>query len=163
MNNKMEEAPKQMLTQTQIENRRMILNERGLSELDQAAIEQRNSFVTPPIDVQYVEAYQTFVVMTKDSLRVYNGKNGRLTMYLDNIAGENNVEGYSDLSSMCLDAKHRKIYLGDIEGVTRCFNVSTGLLIKKICPTRAMLTKVGEASHETNREVVSLKYFSMSE
>ena len=56
----------------------MILNEKGLSELDQAAIEQKNALVTPPLDVAYVEAYQTFVVMTKDSLRVYNGKNGRL-------------------------------------------------------------------------------------
>ena len=141
----------------------MILNENGLSELDAAANEQRNSFVTPPIDVAYVEAYQTFVVMTKDSLRIYSGKTGRLTMYLDNIAGDNNKQGFSDLSSMTLDAKSRKIYLGDIDGITRCFNVSTGLCIKKIFPTREMLRKVGEATNKINREVISLKYFSMSE
>ena len=101
--------------------------------------------------------------MTKDSLRVYNGKNGRLQMYLDNIAGSNNKDGFKDLTAMCLDAKHRKIYLGDIDGVVRCFNVSTGLCIKKIAPTRDMMLKVGEATRKINREAVSLKYFSLSE
>ena len=84
-------------------------------------------------------------------------------MYLDNIAGDNNKEGFQDLSSMCLDAKHRKIYLGDIDGAIRCFNVSTGLCIKKIVPTKDMMLKVREADNKVNREVVSVKYFSMSE
>ena len=84
-------------------------------------------------------------------------------MYLDNIAGDNNKEGHADLTSMCLDAKHRKIYLGDIDGAIRCFNVSTGLCIKKISPTKEMMYKVGEITSKINREVVSIKYFSMSE
>ena len=84
-------------------------------------------------------------------------------MYLDNIAGDNNKEGYQDLSSMCLDKKHRKLYLGDIDGVIRCFNVSTGLCIKSIEPSREMMQKVNEYTSKVNKEVVSLKYFSMSE
>ena len=141
----------------------MILNEKGLSELERAAIQQTNSQVTPPLDVAYVEAFQTFVVMTKDSLRVYNGKNGRLQMYLDNIAGDNNKEGYKELSQMTLDAKHRKLYIGDIDGVIRCFNISTGICLKEISPTKSMMDKVGEAHSKINKEVIGMKYFSLSE
>ena len=101
--------------------------------------------------------------MTKDSLRVYSGKTGRLQMYLDNIAGENNKDGYKDLTSMTLDTKNRKLYCGDIEGVIRCFNVSTGVCIKTIAPTKEMMAKVRETTRTINREVVSMKYFSMSE
>ena len=57
---------------------------------------------------------------------------------------------------MCLDKKHRKLYLGDIDGVIRCFNVSTGLCIKAIEPTREMLQKVNEYTSKVNREVVGL-------
>ena len=96
-------------------------------------------------------------------MRVYNGKNGRLQMYLDNIAGDNNKEGFQDLSSMCLDNKHRKLYLGDIDGVVRCFNVSTGLCIKTIEPTRPMMQKVNEYTSKINKEVVGLNYFSLNE
>jgi hypothetical protein len=41
--------------------------------------------INPPLDVMFLDSYQNFLVLTKDSLRVYNGNNGRLRMYLNNI------------------------------------------------------------------------------
>ena len=76
--------------------------------------------------MQFLESYQNFVVLFKDSISVYNGKNGRLQMYLDSLAGEQNKEGFGDFSSMTFDDKHRKVFIGDINGLIRVFNVNTG-------------------------------------
>ena len=84
--------------------------------------------INPPLDVLFLESYQNFLVLTKDSLRVYNGNNGRLRMYLDNIVEEDEKTGHtSELSSMCLNSENRMVYIGDIHGGIRCFNVNTGL------------------------------------
>ena len=47
-------------------------------------------------------------------------------MYLDSLAGEQNKEGFGDFSSMTFDDKHRKVFIGDINGLVRVFNVNTG-------------------------------------
>ena len=71
--------------------------------------------INPPIDVMFLESYQNFLVLTKDSLRVYNGKNGRLCMYLDNICEKDDfTQMAQDLSAMCLNAEHRVVFVGDI-------------------------------------------------
>ena len=49
--------------------------------------------INPPIDVLFLESYQNFLVLTKDSIRLYNGNNGRLSMYLDNIVEKNERTG----------------------------------------------------------------------
>ena len=62
----------------------------------------------------YLESYQNFLVLTKDSLRVYYGNNGRLRMYLDNIVEIDELTGLAkDLVSMTLNAEHRMVYIGD--------------------------------------------------
>ena len=35
-------------------------------------------------------------------------------------------------SALCLDDRHRKVYIGDSYGTVRCFNVNSGALIKKM-------------------------------
>ena len=42
---------------------------------------------------------------------------------------------------MCLNAEHRIVFIGDIRGGTRCYNVNTGLLIKKLQVEPAMLQR----------------------
>lgn len=67
-------------------------------------------------------------MLSKDSMRVYNGNNGRLRMYLDKILEVDERTGaMSELSSMCLNQEHRMVFIGDIHGGIRVFNVNTGL------------------------------------
>ena len=155
------DGPQIGLTRKELEIRRMILQEKGLSEIQQAANQQRNSMINPPIDVHFLTSYQNFLVLTKDSLRVYNGNNGRLRMYLDNIVEEDEKTGHtSELSSMCLNSENRMVYIGDIHGGIRCFNVNTGLQIKKLELPPGMLRKQGEASVKINKEVCGMRFFT---
>lgn len=127
------DAPNLNLKKNELEIRRTILREKGLSEIQQAAIQQRDCMINPPIDVVFLESYKNFLVLTKDSLRVYNGKNGRLRMYLDSIVEKDErTQSLSELTSMCLNSEHRMVYVGDIHGGIKCYNVNTGLLIKKM-------------------------------
>ena len=125
---------------------------------------QRNAMINPPIDVVFLDSYQNFLVLTKDNLRVYNGKNGRLKMYLDNIADVNEHTGaVSDMISMTLNSEHRMVYIGDNQGKIRCFNVNTGLLIKKLDLPMGYQRKNGELSHKINKEVCGMSFFEASE
>ena len=83
-----DDTPQSRLSEELVEIRRMILAEKGKSELDEAAESQRNAMIAPPLDVVFLNSYNNFLILTKDSIRTYNGKSGRLQMYLDNIAGE---------------------------------------------------------------------------
>ena len=49
-------------------------------------------------------------------------------MYLDKILEVDERTGaMSELSSMCLNQEHRMVFIGDIHGGIRVFNVNTGL------------------------------------
>lgn len=103
-------------------------------------------------------------MLTKDSLRVYNGNNGRLRMYLDNIVEEEERTGHiSELTCMCLNSENRMVYIGDIHGGIRCFNVNTGLQIKKLELPPGMLRKQGEASIKVNKEVCGMRFFTAAQ
>lgn len=79
-------------------------------------------------------------MLTKNSLRVYNGTNGRLSMYLDNIIAPDERTGVMpELSSMTLNSEDRMVYVGDVLGGIRCFNVNTGLELTKLELPRGML------------------------
>ena len=116
--------------------------------------------INPPLDVVFLEFYKNFLVLTKDSLRVYNGNNGRLRMYLDKIVEVDEMTGASsELTSMCLNSEHRLVYIGDVNGGIRCFNVNTGLELKKLELPKGMLAKQGENSAKINKEVCGMQYF----
>ena len=58
-------------------------------------------------------------------------------------------------SALCLDDRHRKVYIGDSYGTVRCFNVNSGALIKKMETTTntqitALENKKALKSVETN-------------
>ena len=127
------DGPNYALKPNELDIRRTILREKGVSEIDQAAIQQRHCMIAPPIDVVFLESYKNFLVLTKDSIRVYHGNSGRLRMYLDNIVEtEERTQSLSELTSMSLNSEHRMVYVGNIHGGISCFNVNTGLLIKKL-------------------------------
>ena len=45
--------------------------------------------------------------------------------FLDNLGGD--LSKYGDLTTMCLDEKHRKVFIGDTNGDIRAFNVNNGV------------------------------------
>ena len=85
-------------------------------------------------------------------------------MYLDNIVDKDErTSNICELSSMVLNQEHRMVYIGDIKGGVRCFNVNTGLLIKNLELPPGLLRKQGESSHKINKEVIEMAYFRVSE
>jgi hypothetical protein len=62
------------------------------------------------------------MVLTKTGLRVYNASNGRLIKIIQGFVDDHKVH----LSSMTLDVRHRKLYIGDTSGVVRVINVTKG-------------------------------------
>jgi hypothetical protein len=43
------------------------------------------------------------------------------------------IQSYeAENSALCLDNRHRKVYIGDSHGTVRCFNVNSGALIKEM-------------------------------
>ena len=82
-------------------------------------------------------------------------------MYLDNIVETEERSGNpSELTCMCLNSENRMVYIGDIHGGIRCFNVNTGLQIKKLELPPGMLRKQGEASVKINKEVCGMRFFT---
>ena len=118
-------ASDRMHTKKELEIRRMILNERGFSEMEQAARHQQISQILPAIDAIFVESYKTIVVLSKNTLRIYNACNGRMIKIIQGITGDSSA----DLSCMTLDHNHRKLYCGDSRGIVRVFNVNKGVLM----------------------------------
>lgn len=85
-------------------------------------------------------------------------------MYLDNIIEPDERTGVMpELSSMTLNSEDRMVYVGDVLGGIRCFNVNTGLELTKLELPRGMLQKQGEAGIKCNKEVVDLKFFRCGE
>jgi len=46
------------------------------------------------------------------------------------------IQSYeAENSALCLDDRHRKVFIGDSHGTVRCFNVNSGALIKEMKTT----------------------------
>lgn len=136
----------------------MILNERGLSEMEQAAIFQQQSQIQLPIDAIFIESYQTIVVLSKSNIRMYSSRNGRLIKQLDDELGVGS-SGFGDLTSMCIDEKHRKLYIGDTRGLVRIINVNNGVLLGELEWSEDVIEKLNEGNR-ANSELCAIKFFS---
>ena len=78
---------------------------------------------------------------------MYNGKNGRLQKYMDGFKNQgtsfsqqdketSDYEGDVEITAMCFDDPHRKIFIADAHGTVRCFNINSAALIKSFSATR---------------------------
>ena len=81
------------------------------------------------ISAQYNSYYNTFVVLTKIDIRVYDAVSGKLKKVFADL---NEERGNADLSSLCFGGKQRKFYLGDNSGTIRIFNMKTGEFLQNI-------------------------------
>lgn len=59
---------------------------------------------------------------------------------------------------MTFDDKHRKVYIGDQNGLVRVFNVNTGTEITQLQPANSKLKSLGEYGRKCNKEVCNLSY-----
>jgi outer membrane protein assembly factor BamB len=62
-------------------------------------------------------------------------------------------------TSFCLDDMHRKIYIGDSLGNIRCFNVSSGAIIKKFDTKDLEERKDKSSSGIYASEISGLKHY----
>eukprot|EP00347_Sterkiella_histriomuscorum_P016786 403351858 len=81
------------------------------------------------IDTRFNEYYRSFVVITKNEIRTYDGLTGKLIKVFSEVIDKRTN---AELSAFCLDNRHRKCYLGDTAGSIRVFNVSNGVFIKHV-------------------------------
>mmetsp|Transcript_41306 Transcript_41306/g.36654 ORF Transcript_41306/g.36654 Transcript_41306/m.36654 type:complete len:270 (-) Transcript_41306:1051-1860(-) len=81
------------------------------------------------IHADYNAYYNTFVIVTKIDIRVYDAVTGRLRKVLTDLNGG---EGNQDLSAFAFGGKQRKFYLGDNSGVVKIYNMKDGGVIHKV-------------------------------
>lgn len=87
-----------------------------------------------PSDLHSIKAYfntyyMNFVVCTKNEVRIYNAHNGKLVQVIADIV---DATKKSEITSFCMDDRQRKFYIGENTGQISVFNVSNGMLIKKV-------------------------------
>lgn len=81
------------------------------------------------IDCVFNEYYRNFVVITKNEIRTYDGLSGKLIKVFSEVIDKRTN---AEISSFCLDNRHRKCYVGDTAGSIRVFNISNGVFIKHV-------------------------------
>eukprot|EP01022_Parablepharisma_sp_SALTPOND_P033267 TRINITY_DN88388_c0_g1_i1.p1 TRINITY_DN88388_c0_g1~~TRINITY_DN88388_c0_g1_i1.p1 ORF type:complete len:1327 (-),score=132.42 TRINITY_DN88388_c0_g1_i1:797-4777(-) len=107
-----------------IYGRRFILFEKTAEKKRRGNVEDEQY----PLHVEFNEYYKTFIMVTKMDIRVYEGNTGQLINIFPNILQSKGV----DITSFCLGERHRKFYIGDINGSVRVYNASNGVLLKTI-------------------------------
>ena len=86
----------------------------------QALIQWRSRFFSSAIDCVFCDLLQYFVALTKDSLRVYSSKNGRLQKYIDFADKDKN-----ELTCIAANQQHKHIYVGNTIGCIAVYNAVT--------------------------------------
>lgn len=94
------------------------------------------------------------MVLTKTGLRVYNASNGRLIKIIQGFVDDHNVH----LSSMTLDVRHRKLYIGDTSGVVRVINVTKGAEMGQLELASDIRSHINETDPTIDRNISSLKF-----
>ena len=86
------------------------------SEIDKSRQNLQKRAVEPAFDCLYCNFNETFIVVSKRNIRVYNAADGELTMYLCL------PEKQPDLTCAMLSKNHRKLFLGDANGRVKIYN-----------------------------------------
>lgn len=60
---------------------------------------------------------------------------------------------------MCIDEKHRKLYIGDTRGLVRIINVNNGVMLGELEWSEDVVEKLNEGSR-ANNELCAIKFFS---
>lgn len=99
-------------------------------------------------------------MLSKTNLRIYNTRNGRLIKIIENLGGDQSE--YGELTSMCLDKPHRKLFIGDSRGTVRIFNVNSGVFMSELEISDEVKEKIIEpAGLRRNNELCTLNFFNV--
>lgn len=72
--------------------------------------------------------YLAFYVVTKFYIQVIDAKTGVKIKKYDKVV---DMDGGKEIIDFCFDSTHRKFFIGDTDGMVKCFNAGNGLLIKE--------------------------------
>lgn len=73
--------------------------------------------ILPAIDCIFCDLNQTFICLSKNSIRIYSAKNGALISFFNLINQE--------ITCMAINHKQRKLFLGDTSGNIKVYNALT--------------------------------------
>jgi len=69
---------------------------------------------------------------------------------------------YGELTSMCLDKPHRKLFIGDSRGTVRIFNVNSGVFMSELEISDEVKEKIKEPTGlRKNNELCALNFFNV--
>jgi hypothetical protein len=81
----------------------------------------------PVFAALYSPFTMTMVTANREDIKVWDGLTGNLSRVYRGLAE-------SDLTAVCLDARQRKLFVGDQQGRIRCYNYVTGAYMKSLTP-----------------------------
>ena len=128
----------------------------------QSAVKSLNAELTP-IFADFNLYYQQFVVVTKFDVRIYDSVTGYLKKIYTEVL---DPKTESELSSFCLDSRHRKFILGDNTGGIRVYNFSNGALIHTVSGFQEGVEEIPQRrllKSESRSRVTEVKYMKTYE
>ena len=90
--------------------------------------EPKDQFLTDEkycIKVLFNEVFLCFITMHADCIKVWDAKTGRLNSVYRGLSGPN-----AELTSMILDYRQRKLFIGDSDGCIYTVNIKNGAKMK---------------------------------
>ena len=93
----------------------------------------------PIFTALYSPFTMTLLTANREDLKIWDGLTGNLSRVYRGLTD-------CDLSSVCLDGRQRKLFVGDAAGKIRCYNFLTGAYMKSLTP------------HPPHEEIIFLDY-----
>ena len=81
------------------------------------------------VQVEFNAYYNSFIVLTKIDVRVYDALSGKLRKVFNDLFDERYIV---DLTAFCFGARQRKFYVADNSGHIRVYNMKGGEFVKKV-------------------------------
>ena len=104
----------------------------------------------PCICLLYNPVFYTFITAHPKCIKVWNASNGSLLSVFRGITK-------SEITSICMDERNRKLFVGDQKGRTRCLNIKNGQKMKSFKKKKVP----GEVADKEKELISGLKYWGI--
>ncbi|CAD8108111.1 unnamed protein product [Paramecium primaurelia] len=100
------------------------------------------------LKVLYNQTLTCFITLHPDSVKTWDARTGKLQQVYRELS-------VAELTTMIIDARQRKLFIGDSEGRIFTVNIKNGAKMKKFERHHKMITDLAHWSNDTNRRVIS--------
>jgi hypothetical protein len=100
------------------------------------------------------------VIVTKSEVRIYDAITGKLTKVISDVIDQRNK---TEITSFCMDDRHRKFYLGDSKGSIMVYNISNGVFIKNVDESKIEEKKIESPRKSKAEEITHIKFSSFGD